>query len=58
MAKAFEKDSQHNREAARGKRPYLSPRLIEYGAITKLTATNGSIAPQDAKIGSKMGSCL
>jgi hypothetical protein len=58
MAKAFEKDSQHNREAARGKRPYLSPRLIEYGAITKLTATNGTILPQDNKTGSMNGGCL
>ncbi|MGH7935043.1 MAG: lasso RiPP family leader peptide-containing protein [Candidatus Binataceae bacterium] len=40
------------------KRPYASPRLVEYGSVTKLTANNGSITPNDAASGMMMGSCL
>ena len=40
------------------KRSYRSPRLVEYGSVAKLTASNGSLPPQDSKLGSMMGACL
>ncbi|HVA80164.1 MAG TPA: hypothetical protein VNF29_04510 [Candidatus Binataceae bacterium] len=58
MAKVVNKLPAADSQAARRKRSYVSPRLIEYGAIAKLTATNGTILPQDSKTGAMMGSCL
>lgn len=60
MAKASDREPQDKPQAARGKRPYISPRLIEYGAITKLTAVNGSALPMDSFTGFMMSTppCL
>jgi len=38
MAKASEKTPKEDSQVAGAKRRYVSPRLIEYGAIAKLTA--------------------
>jgi len=60
MAKASDKAPQDKAKATRGKRQYVSPRLIEYGAITKLTAINGSALPMDSFSGFMMSTppCL
>ncbi len=43
------------------RRAYQSPRLIEYGSVAKLTATNGTAPPTDGGTGTlnkRMGTCL
>jgi hypothetical protein len=43
------------------KRAYRSPKLIEYGSVSKLTATNGTLPPTDGGTGAlnkRMGTCL
>lgn len=63
MAK-FQKESnpvsEDKAKLVRGKRRYISPKLIEYGAITKLTAINGSALPMDSFSGFMMSTppCL
>jgi hypothetical protein len=60
MVKASGKAPHDKAKATRGKRHYISPRLIEYGAITKLTAINGSVLPMDSATGFMMSTppCL
>lgn len=46
MAKSIEKVVKEKEE--RAKRPYVRPRLIEYGSVAKLTASSGSVSETDA----------
>jgi hypothetical protein len=45
MAKSA--DQQAKEKVERRKRPYVRPRLKEYGSVAKLTASNGSKLPTD-----------
>jgi hypothetical protein len=58
MNKGHSKNAPTSQIKEAAKRSYRSPRLIEYGSVSKLTANNGSVPPQDAKIGTMMGGCL
>jgi hypothetical protein len=60
---ANESDEQRRRENAQAddgpaRRPkYVSPELIEYGTVAKLTQTGGS-TQADALVWRRMGTCL
>lgn len=45
MTKSTEQQTEKKEE--RAKRPYVRPRLIDYGSVVKLTASNGSSLPTD-----------
>ena len=45
MTKSTERRAKKKEE--RAKRPYVRPRLIEYGSVAKLTASGGSDLPVD-----------
>jgi len=45
MTKSREERAEKKEE--RSKRVYVRPRLIEYGSVAKLTASNGSQLPTD-----------
>jgi hypothetical protein len=38
----------HQPETKNSKKPYASPRLVEYGDVAKLTASGGSATPHDS----------
>jgi len=55
MLKSSEKKAVSRARMAAVKRPYASPKLVEYGSVAKLTATNGTILPQDDSTQMMMG---
>jgi hypothetical protein len=54
MAKSIEQRAKE--KETRAKRPYVRPRLIEYGSVAKLTASGGTKTPGDGS--STMKACL
>lgn len=55
MARFVESSSANTPIRRNAKRPYRAPKLVEFGSVTKLTAENGTILPQDAKADMMMG---
>jgi len=51
------KQKTKNTEVKKPKRPYTTPRLIEYGGVAKLTAGTGTIV-SDAGAGMRFRRCI
>jgi hypothetical protein len=46
------------RRTSKIKAPYVTPRLIEYGHVAKLTSSNGTLLPVDGLTQRMPGVCL
>jgi hypothetical protein len=46
------------RRTSKVKAPYVTPRLIEYGNVAKLTSSNGTLLPLDGLSQRMPGVCL
>jgi hypothetical protein len=52
------KQEMHKLGEGAAKKPYVSPRLVEYGNVAKLTSSGGTQLPIDGLMTRMTGTCL